>query len=45
MPKEKQITVPEYADLTNFTVIEIYAMIDDKKIKMVKKGKREMIIL
>lgn len=45
MPKDKQITVPEYAELTNLTVIQIYAMIDDKKIKSTKKGKRTMILV
>ena len=45
MPKEKQITVPEYADLMGFSVKKVYAMIDDKKIKSAKKVKRTMVVL
>lgn len=43
--KPKQITVPEFAKQMGFSVIKIYAMIDDKKTKSTKKGKRTMIIL
>jgi len=42
---KQQITVPEYGLQNNLTVIEIYTMIDDKKIKSTKKGKRTMIVL
>lgn len=42
---KQQITIPDYAKQTGFTVIQIYAMIDDKKIKSVKKGKRTMILV
>lgn len=45
MKPKQQITVPEFADQNNLTVIEIYAMIDDKKIKSTKKGKKTMIVL
>ena len=45
MPKEKQITIPEYAKLTALDVIEIYAMIDSGKIKSIHKDKKTMIIL
>ncbi len=46
MPKPKQITVPEFAAQNNLTVIEIYAMIYEGKIKSIKtKDKRTMILL
>jgi len=45
MTKPKQITVPEYALQTGFDVIQIYAMIDDKKIKSTKVKNRTMILL
>jgi len=45
--KPKQITVPKYAEKTGFDVIQIYAMIDENKLKSTKtgKGKRTMILL
>ncbi len=44
--KPKQITVPDYAELTGFSVIKIYSMIDASKIKATKKkGERTMIVL
>jgi len=45
MKPKPQITVPEFADQTGFSVIEIYAMIDSGKIKSTKRGKRTMILL
>ena len=45
MPKPKQITVPEYAKMTGLDVIDIYAMIDEKKIKSIHKDKKTMILL
>lgn len=45
MPEPKQISVTDYADQNNLTVIEIYAMIDAKKIKSIKKDKKTMILV
>ena len=45
MSKPKQITIPDYADITGFDVIEIYAMIDEGKIKSIHKDKKTMILL
>lgn len=46
MNKAKEcISVPEFAQQTGFTVIQIYKMIDEGKLKSIHKDKKTMVLI